>query len=55
MYGFRPKRTAEPRLAAPGVTDDALVAVLETGGHPEALRELLQDCGARILSEEGAP
>jgi ActD protein len=45
---------ARPRHVAPGATDDALVAVFETGGYPEALRELLRD-RARILPEEGAP
>ena len=46
---------ARPRQAAPGATDDALVAVFETGGYSEILHELLGHCGARILAEEGAP
>jgi len=46
---------AKPWQAVPGTTDDALVAVLEMGGDPEALRELMLTCGARDLFEKGAP
>lgn len=48
-------RRIEPRLAAPDVTDDALVLVLalaEGDGGGEALRELLHAAGAKKIGEE---
>jgi hypothetical protein len=46
-------RSANPRLVAPGITDDALVLVLAREDTPEreaALRELLRAAGAREIS-----
>ncbi|HKI04377.1 MAG TPA: DUF3341 domain-containing protein [Thermoanaerobaculia bacterium] len=46
-------RSADPRLPAAGITDDALVLVLALDGGPEretALRELLRAAGAREVT-----
>ncbi|HEX4960142.1 MAG TPA: DUF3341 domain-containing protein [Thermoanaerobaculia bacterium] len=51
-------RRLDPRLAAPGITDDALVMVLPLPGDPDreaALRELLRAAGASELREVPAP
>ncbi len=47
-------RRSEPRLAAPDITDDALVLVLGVDGSGEqetAMRELLSAAGARTIEE----
>jgi hypothetical protein len=45
-------RRLDPRLAAPGITDDALVVVLALdGGREGEARELLRAAGAREIGE----
>jgi hypothetical protein len=47
-------RRVEPRLAAPDITDDALVLVLalDRGEEETAIRELLRAAGAKEIGEE---